>query len=48
MEVVCVIDHHHPERLPERRRAFDEVKYACSVMGSVNVQHIQVARVVVG
>ena len=42
MEVVCVIDHHHPYKLADRRRAFDEVKYACSVMGSVNVQHIQV------
>ena len=42
MEVVCVIDHHHPVRLADRRRAFEEVKYACSVMGSVNVQHIQV------
>jgi hypothetical protein len=42
MEVVCVIDHHHPTRLADRRRAYDEVKYACTVMGSVNVQHIQV------
>lgn len=42
MEVVCVIDHHHPTKLADRRRAFEEVKYACSVMGSVNIQHIQV------
>ena len=43
MEVVCVIDHIHPVKLADRRRAFEEVKYACSVMGSVNVQHIQVS-----
>lgn len=39
LEVVCVIDHHYPVKLAERKRAFEEVKYACPVMGSV--QHIQ-------
>ncbi len=45
MEVVCVIDLHSPQRLNDRKAAFDEVKFAVShVNNANNVQHVQFER----
>ena len=38
MEVVCVIDLHLQQQLQDRRKAFEEVKFACAIMGQHNVQ----------
>ena len=38
MEVVCVIDLHLQQHLQDRRKAFEEVKFACAIMGQHNVQ----------
>ncbi|XP_063226712.1 mitogen-activated protein kinase kinase kinase 15 isoform X2 [Bacillus rossius redtenbacheri] len=40
MDVACVMDLHQPEGLAHRRRALDEVRQACSLVGA-NLHHIQ-------
>ncbi len=37
-QVVCVIDLHTHKHLSDRKQAFEEVKFACAVMGRHNVQ----------
>lgn len=41
MDVVCVIDICQSDNLPFRKKALDEVKQACSLVGA-NFTHIQV------
>lgn len=41
MDVACVLDLQHTDRLSHRRRAYEEVKAACLSLGA-NFHHVQV------
>lgn len=41
LEVACVIDTNHPEKLTHRKCALEELKQACSLVNA-NLQQIQV------
>lgn len=41
MDAVCVIDLHHSDHLNHRKKAFDEVRQACTAVNA-NCHHVQV------
>jgi len=42
MDAVCVIDLHHIEQLSHRKKAFEEVRQACTAVNA-NCHHVQVS-----
>lgn len=42
MDAVCVIDLHHIEQLNHRKKAFEEVRQACTAVNA-NCHHVQVS-----
>jgi len=43
LDVACVIDLHQSQHLTDRKRAFEDVKSACSAIAHANVHHIKFA-----